>query len=268
MEKENFLHYKKELANSIKKFAGTARLAFQSNIKPFFDQASEVQRTIKKLVDTIDWEAIEQYGELSDFIERCAGLGWSMPQQFLIHIYHDAPKENLEEYIVSKINDKEFFLPFKGYMISSLEKDRQKVFGNTLKLIDDGYYPQSALHCFSVIEYLLRSISSSDKSRWSKKLINYTKSELDQFENNELDLLMLTNIFTTIEKILLTEMFANHNDKPTGILLSRNELSHGMANEEKVNKVDCYKLLMVILTLSEAKNSLEKNENETKLMVE
>jgi len=235
-------------------------------------RVDNIVKNIKETIDNIDWDQIKRFDGIWGFIEAYTDIGWSMPYQILVQIYDDAPnhrieRDKLEYYIMNKINNKQFFHPFKEYMVTTLEKENQTTFRDTLKLITEGYYVQSALHCFAVIESLLRDISMSDASSlWSKKLIKHTKSDLEELnvvDEEKLDLFVLHNMFSTIEKILLTELFANHKDKPTGISILRNELSHGMADESKISKTDCFKLLMIILTLTEVKNALKNAGRES-----
>src|SRR5699024_11128498 len=178
-----------KLAESAQKIAASTRQLLQIKLPDIEEQItipsmnitidSDV-KSIKETTDNIDWNQIKRFDGIWNFIEVYTDIGWSMPYQILVQIYDDAPnhrieKDKLEEYITNKIDDKQFFQPFKKYMVITLEKENQATFRDTLKLINEGYYVQSALHCFAVIEKLLRNISISDASLlWSKKLIKHT----------------------------------------------------------------------------------------------
>lgn len=216
--------------------------------------------------DKIDTEAIDFINDLMMFIDAYNNLGWSLSQDVLLEIYDkklledSVSNEVLEEYIIKKINDKFFMGSLEKDIVSMLEKDKQSTFKDTLKLIDKGYYTQSAFHTFGIIEYLIREISKKEElmppdQNYVPIPINLNdmaskiKESLDQDE--DIDIVSLYNISSTYDKLLIKEMFSNHKGNPTGILLIRNELLHGKSDESKINQKDCYKMLMIILTLVE-----------------
>lgn len=230
-------------------------------------QLGKTTDILKESLKGIDWDSLVEFNSYVDLIDEYQKTGWAMPQQFLFKIYDEAlvykaEKGYSSEFIVNKIDDKVFFKEFEDYMISTLESNRQQTFRSTLKLVDEGYYVHGALYLFSVIEHLLQETSSSsipsyktrDLIRELKKDLDDSPVKLDREEKGEL--FTLYNMVGVYDDLLLTELFANHNDKPApkNILIQRNPLSHGEIDGSKVNKAECYKLLLIILSLSEVKN--------------
>lgn len=235
------------------------------NIKKELKETTDI---LRRSLEKIDWDRLTEFNSYINLIDEYKKIGWSMPQQFLFKMYDEAIAYEAEEgysseFIMSKIDDQGFFKEFEDYIITTLKGNRQEFFRSTLKLIAEGYYVHSALHLFSVIEHLLKELSYSDKPSYhTRRLINELQDDLDTL-NIKLDrqdkgeLFMLYNMFGTYEELLLPELFANHNDEKKNILIQRNPLSHGEVDGSKVTKAECYKLLLIILSLTEVKNSIE-----------